>query len=93
MNPPKSNVPEASVLQSEVSEGSVVINEPASIGSVEPVIVSDPGAIVHLAVAGAPVPNTEVVARVPSSLLQSVDKYCIATCEVPLERVVPGNNQ
>ena len=43
-------------------------------------------------VSGAPVPNVEALARVPSSLLQLVDKYCVATCEIPLERIVPGNN-
>ena len=34
---PKCNAPEALVLEPEVSEGSRVINEPASIASVEPV--------------------------------------------------------
>ena len=63
----------------------MVINEPASIASVEPVLVSDSGANVHLAVTGAPVPNTAALPRVPSSLLTLVDTYCVATCEIPLE--------
>ena len=41
---------------------------------------------------GAPVPNTVALSRVPSSLQTLVDKYCVATCEIPIERIVPGNN-
>ena len=44
---PQSNQPEASVIEPTVSEGSVVINEPAAITSVEPDIVSVCGGNVH----------------------------------------------
>ena len=67
-------------------------NEPASIVSVEPGLVSDSCTNVHLSGTGAPVVNTDAVVRAPSSLQQLVDKYCVATREIPVERIVPGNN-
>ena len=88
----QSNQPKASVLEPTVSEGSVVINDPAAITSVEPDILSVSGVNVHLAVTGAPVSSTAALTRVPSSLLMLIDKYCIATCDIPLERIVRGNN-
>ena len=81
---PQSNQPEASVIEPTVSQGSGVINEPAAITSLDPNIVSVSGANVPLAVTGAPVPNTAALTRVPSSLLTLVNKYCIATCYIPL---------
>ena len=63
----------------------MVSNEPASNVSVEVELVSDSDPNVHLAGTGAPVPNIVAVARVPSSLQQSVNKYCGAICEIPVE--------
>ena len=31
-------------------------------------------------------------AQVPASLKDLVNKYCVAMCEIPVERLVPGNN-
>ena len=61
--------------------------------SVGPGLESDSLVGVDLANMGAK-STTDVVARarVPSSLKDLVNKYCVATCEIPVERIVPGNN-
>ena len=82
----------ATVREPEISDGTLETK------AIEPTLAVDPGlksdsVFVDLEATGAQ-PNQDVVARgsIPSNLKDLVDKYCVATCEIPIERIVAGNN-
>ena len=89
--PQMPNTADAKVGKPDISEGTLDTTEPEPTVSAGPVLESESG--VDLANIGAKSTQDVVArARVPASLKDLVDKYCVATCEIPLERIVPGNN-
>ena len=83
----------ATVREPEVSGGSLESKASEPTLAVDPGLNSDSAVVVDLAATGAQ-PKQDVVVRgsIPAILKALVDKYCVATCEVPIERIVQGNN-
>jgi len=83
----------ATVPEPEVSEGSLESKATEPTIAVDPGLKSDSAVVVDLAATGAE-PKQAIVARgsIPASLKSLVEKYCVATCEIPIERIVQGNN-
>jgi len=83
----------ANVREPEVSGGSLESKASEPTLAVDPGLNSDSAVVVDLAATGAQ-PKQDVVAQgsIPASSKALVDKYCVTTCEVPIERIVQGNN-
>ena len=83
----------ATVRETEISAGSLETKAPEPNLAVDPGLESNSAVVVDLGATGAQ-PKQDVLlrGRIPSSLKALVDKYCVATCEIPIERIVPCNN-
>ena len=85
----------ATVREPEVSGGSLEYKASEPTLAVDPGLNSDSAVVVDLTATGAQ-PKQDVVARgsIPASLKVLADKYCVVTCEVPIERIfraiIPG---
>ena len=91
MTNPKCPIQQIQKLENWTSEGTLDTKEPEPTVSTGPVLESESS--VDLANIGAKSTQDVVArARVPASLKDLVNKYCVARCEIPPERIVPGNN-
>ena len=78
----------AKVGEPAISEGTLDTKEPEPTVSVGPVLESESSEGVDLANMGAKSTQDVVArARVPASLKDLVNKYCVATCEIPVYKM------
>ena len=84
---------DSKVGEPDIAEGTLDTKEPEPTVSVGPVLESESSEGVDMANMGTKSARDVVArARVPASLKDLVNKYCVATCEIPVERIAPRNN-